>query len=205
MNYKRAREALKPRLRDYVESITEKSKGANMYVCPLCGSGKGRNHTGAFSIDPKEPTRFKCFSCGESGDIFDLIGAVENIPEPLDQLKKAGELYGIDLEREYTHMNIHTEIYTHKDTQEKDDLILYYRKCQSHIKETDYPAQRGLSEEVIKRFMLGYEPDFKKAGKHWKALIIPTGRYSYVARNTDLQAEEKDRYINDRDIEIQRK
>ena len=41
---------LKNALNLYVKGITEKSKGANMYICPLCGSGKGKNHTGAFSI-----------------------------------------------------------------------------------------------------------------------------------------------------------
>ena len=195
MDYTRAREELKPKLRDYVESITEKSKGANMYICPLCGSGKGKNHTGAFSIDPKEPTRWKCFSCEKGGDIFDLIGEVEHIAEPLNQLKKAGEIYGIEVQggnqnqpknKQYTHMDIHTDIYTHTDTEkEQEDKTAYFRECQSHLEETTYPQERGLSKETAIRFNLGYDPHFKvKGGQEIKALIIPTGRYSYVARNT---------------------
>ena len=35
MERQEAREQLKGQLRAYVESITQKSKGANMYVCPL--------------------------------------------------------------------------------------------------------------------------------------------------------------------------
>ena len=60
MDRQETREQLKGQLRHYVESITEKSKGANMYVCPLCGSGKGSHGTGAFSI--KDGVSWKCFS-----------------------------------------------------------------------------------------------------------------------------------------------
>ena len=72
MDRETAREQLKGNLRSYVEQITHKSKGANMYVCPLCGSGTGSHSTGAFSI--KDGTSWKCFSCNKGGDIFDLIG-----------------------------------------------------------------------------------------------------------------------------------
>ena len=203
MDFNRAREELKPRLKDYVESITTKSK-SGMYVCPLCGSGTGKSRTGAFSIDRKDPTRWKCFSCGESGDIFDLIGKVENITEPLAQLQRAGELYGVDLTRPAevaqnqpkkergTGMDIHTDTYT----QEKESLVPYFKECQSHLAETTYHTERGISAEVATRFMLGYDPHYTKGtgGAVWRALIIPTGKYSYVARNTDPSADDKNRY-----------
>ena len=48
----------------------------------------------------------------------------------------------------------------------------------SHIKETDYPQRRGLSEEVIERFKLGY-------GSQTKRLIIPITAGYYKARATD--------------------
>ena len=60
MNELEARELLKQRFKDYVESITQRSKGTNMYVCPLCGSGTGSKHSGAFSI--KNGVSWKCFS-----------------------------------------------------------------------------------------------------------------------------------------------
>lgn len=202
MDYNRVREELKPRLQEYVESITQKSKGNNMYVCPLCGSGQGHNHTGAFSIDRKDPTRWKCFSCGEGGDLFDLIGKYENITEPIDQLRRAGELYGARIaevahnqpkSEQYTDMNIHTDIYTHTDT---EDYIPYYRECQSHLAELDYHRKRGISDKIATRFMLGYDLNYRKStgGQVWQALIIPTGYTSYVARNTDPQADSKNRY-----------
>ena len=92
MDRHEAREQLKEQLKSYVESITHKSKGANMYVCPLCGSGTGSHSTGAFSI---KGTSWKCFSCNKGGDIFDLIGEYEGIADHSKQLKRAGELFGI--------------------------------------------------------------------------------------------------------------
>ena len=213
MDYSKAREELKPRLKDYVERTTAKSKGANMYVCPICGSGTGKSHTGAFSIDKKDPTRWKCFSCGRGGDLFDLIGEVEHISEPLAQLQRAGELYGIDLQsgntrreaykevaqnqpksEQHTHMDIHTDTYTQ---QEKEEASLqYFTERNKELTKTDYHTRRGISAELANRYMLGYDPHFTQGtgGKVWQALIIPTSMGSYVARNTDPNAGEKDRY-----------
>ena len=36
---------VKKYLINYVEEITKKSKGHNQYICPICGSGTGNNHT----------------------------------------------------------------------------------------------------------------------------------------------------------------
>lgn len=209
MDYRRAKEVLKPHLREYVESITERSKGGS-YVCPLCGSGTGANHTGAFSIDSKDPTRWKCFSCDKGGDIFDLIGAVENIPEPLAQLRRAGELYGVEIDgtaqadfrenqnqpktKRGTDVSIHTDVYTHTDKGE--ELRAYFRECHQRLQDTDYLQKRGISGEIANRFNLGYDPHYTKStgGRVWQALIIPTGYESYVARNMDGEAGSKDRY-----------
>lgn len=209
MEYERAREQLKGELRRYVESITKKSKGANMYVCPLCHSGEGHNGTGAFSI--KDGTSWKCFSCNEGGDIFDLIGKYEGIADHADQLKRAGELFGVtidshrrstareDFSPEYqnqpkteqnTQADIHTSAYTQAEAE--TDYRDFFLQAHSHIKETDYPQRRGLSQETIDRFKLGYVAEWRHPKAPAKApatprLIIPISRYSYLAR--DIRAE----------------
>lgn len=204
MDFKERAERVKPLLRSYVEQITEPSKGRNMYICPLCGSGTGKSHTGAFSIDQKDTTRWKCFRCGAGGDILDLIGAVEQITEPADRIRRAEEVLGLGqnqpkTERD-THMNIHTSTYTHTDTDNKESLLPYFQTCQRRLTETDYLNKRGISEEIAKRFMLGYEPQFKTYSQEherwevWKVLIIPTSNYTCIARNTDPEAGAKDRY-----------
>lgn len=41
------------------------------WVCPVCGSGEGKNATPALSANP-DGRHWRCFSCGTSGDAFDL-------------------------------------------------------------------------------------------------------------------------------------
>ncbi len=87
-----ALQAVRERLPEYVETVTTKSRGG-FYTCPLCGSGTGLNRTGAFRIHGE---RWRCFSCGKSGDVLDLIGEVERIPDFRDRARRAVELFGID-------------------------------------------------------------------------------------------------------------
>ena len=198
MDRQEAREQLKEQLKPYVESITHKSKGANMYVCPVCGSGTGSHSTGAFSI---KGTSWKCFSCNEGGDIFDLIGKHERITDYSEQLKRAGEHFGISIDsyrataqedfreyqnqpksEQYTHNNIHTTDYTQ-----------FFLQANRDIEKTSY--HRGLSIETLNRFKIGYVESWR----HPKApnapasprLIIPTSRESYLARDTRDQIPEE--------------
>ena len=201
MDRQEAREQLKGQLRPYVESITQRSKGANMYVCPLCGSGTGNHSTGAFSI--KNGTSWKCFSCNEGGDIFDLIGKYEGIADHSEQLKRAGELFGITIDsyrataqedfREYQNQP-KTEQYTHKSIHTAD-YTQFFLKANKDIEKTTY--HRGISLETLNRFKIGYVENWR----HPKApnapasprLIIPTSKESYLARDTreDIPEEQK--------------
>lgn len=211
MNYESAREEIKDRWEEILNRVTSPAKqrvnGRTSYICPFCGHG---THGDGLTFNPKgkDGRGLKCFgSCGFSGDIIDLIGKLENITDYTEQLKRAGEYIGITIDgyreenqnqpknEQHTDMDIHTYTYTQTDTEVKDNMA-YYRECQSHLKETAYLSQRGISEETAKRFMLGYDPHYTKGtgGAIWQALIIPTGRYSYVARNTDPEAGDKERY-----------
>ena len=202
MDRQEAREQLKEQLKSYVESITHKSKGANMYVCPLCGSGTGSHSTGAFSI---KGTSWKCFSCNKGGDIFDLIGEYEGIADHSKQLKRAGELFGIYIDsyrakaqedfreyqkqpktEQYTHSNIHTSTATADYTQ-------FFLQANRDIEKTSY--HRGLSLDTLNRFKIGYVENWRhpKAPKAPASprLIIPTSKESYLARDTREQIPEE--------------
>ena len=201
MDRQEAREQLKGQLRAYVESVTSKSKGANMYVCPLCGSGTGSHSTGAFSI--KDDTSWKCFSCNEGGDIFDLIGKYENIPDHSEQLKRAGELFGVTIDsyrattqedfREYQNQP-KTEQYTHNSIH-TTDYIQFFLQANRDIEKTSY--HRGITLETLNRYKVGYVESWR----HPKApnapasprLIIPTSKESYLARDTRDQIPEEQR------------
>ena len=217
MDRETAREQLKGDLRSYVEQITRKSKGANMYVCPLCGSGEGHNGTGAFSI--KDGTSWKCFSCNKGGDIFDLIGEYEGIADHTEQLKRAGEIFGITIDsyrssaredfnpapeyqkqgktEQYTHSNIHINAYIQQPQTAGADYTDFFLQAHSHIEETDYPQRRGLSKAVIDRFKLGYVAEWRHPNvpnaPASPRLIIPTAKGSYLARDTRTEIPEEQR------------
>lgn len=213
-----AREQLKGYLRNYVESVTQKSKGANLYVCPLCGSGKGKNGTGAFSI--KNGTSWKCFSCNAGGDIFDLYGAINGTADHNEQLRGISELYGVQVNsyrstaqedfrpayqnqpksEQYTHNNIHTSVYTQTQQTETADYTDFFLQAHKAIEQTDYWKRRGLSKETVDRFKLGYVAEWRhpKAPKAPTSprLIIPTSTGSYLARDTREQIPEEQRAYN---------
>lgn len=184
MNRQDAREQLKENLRNYVESITQESKGTNMYVCPLCGSGTGTHGTGAFSI--KDETSWKCFACGKSGDIFDLIGEHERLPDYNDQLKRAGELFGITIDRCKNPAKEDFSPAPEYMTEAEVDYTSFFLQAAKDITKTSY--HRGLSLQTLNHFKIGYVENWK----HPKApnapasprLIIPTSKYSYLARDT---------------------
>jgi replicative DNA helicase len=154
-------EHCKEQLQRYVESITELSRGSRAhYNCPLCPSGTGDKRTGAFSI---KDNRYKCFSCGESGDIFDLIAAVEGLePQSRAVFVRAGELLNVSAE------NIPTTKGVNKNPMNeapKRDYREYIEQCAAALKGNqaamDYlTGERGLSSGSMERFGIGYDPNF---------------------------------------------
>ncbi|MGT2735554.1 DnaB-like helicase C-terminal domain-containing protein [Streptococcus orisratti] len=186
---------IKNQLTNYVKGLTEHSIKGNRkgYICPLCGSGTGRNKTGALSID-KDGLRWKCFSCGRGGDIFDLIGFVEGIDNFSDQLNRASEIFNIPLGNysQYDFTNHHNDLnkkYKTISEKEGQDFIDFYKEAHAHINETDYAHKRGLSDETLNRFMIGYVKNWKHPNASENItgsprLIIPTARDSYFARDT---------------------
>lgn len=80
------------------------------------------------------------------------------------------------------------------------DYSEYYKQCQLQLDRTDYFRQRGISDEVIRRFRLGYddhcEAGFDQSGGKilWRAAIIPYSDHAYIARNTDRNAPPAERF-----------
>lgn len=173
---------LKGNLKTYLESITEKSKGKNMYVCPFCGSGKGKNKTGALSLTEDEQS-WKCFACGKSGDIYDLVGYEENITDFRKQAERLSEILDIDIEN--TDFKNTEKPIRKKEIEE--DLTPFFLQANKNLKNTDY--YRGISKATLDKYKVGYIEDWKnpKAPDTAPAtprLIIPTSQYSYLARDT---------------------
>lgn len=156
------KEELKELLPDYMELLEEQGKtenrGNDYYTCPFCGSGNKQNNTAAFHLIG---TKYKCFSCDEHGDIFDLVGYIERLPKG-DFIKHYNRT--LKIMRPYLDGNK-----PKKDREEyvpkfsiptvPVDYTEYLHKCHKNVTQTDYFSNRGLSKKIIDRFNLGYDSE----------------------------------------------
>ena len=181
-NEEAIKQQLKGQLRNYVESITEKSRGKNQYVCPLCSSGTGKNRTGAFTITDTGDN-WKCFACNEGGDIFDLVGKKRGLTGYKEQLDYLKGLYGYSLEANNNYVPP-----VRKEQQEEEqetDYTNFFLEANKNIEKTDY--HRGISLDTLNKFKIGYIENWKNPngkGQETPRLIIPTSNYTYLARDT---------------------
>lgn len=200
MDREQAKKYIHQRATDYLHP--DKSK--NGYICPICGSGSGRNGTG---ITTKDNVHYTCWvGCFTNEDIIDIIGRKYQITDYNSKLQKACEVFNITLEDSYIRNSSYNgfsteyqkqdkiERYTQKDEVETD-YTDFFLQANKNIYKTNY--HRGLSSSTLDRFKIGYIEEWT----HPKApnapssprLIIPTSKHSYLARDTrnDLTEEQK--------------
>lgn len=198
MNRDQAKEYVKGKLENYLIG-----KGINTFKPFHCLNPEHNDQNPSMSYD-RNRNKVHCFACGVDCDTFDLIGLEYGISDPKEIFEKAYELFNVSLENNFRRSpeedfkeHIERLTYNMYNTHNKSntDYTQYCKERAEHIAETDYPEKRGLSEDTIKRFGLGYDPNFELIpGKAFcKALIIPTGKGCFVARNTDPNAERHNR------------
>lgn len=150
------KDKLKELLHDYMEVLEEQGKtenrGNDYWVCPFCGSGDKKNYTAAFHVNG---TRYNCFSCNEHGDIFDLVAHIEGLPN--DWKKHYNRT--LKIMRPYLDGNKPEKNKSVKipNIAKEENYAEYLYKCHKNIAQTDYFSKRGLSKEIIDRFVLGYD------------------------------------------------
>lgn len=184
MNRDEAKATMKNMLADYLGR-----KGINTKKPFKCLNPLHNDTHPSMSFDRKR-NRVHCFSCGATYDIFSLIGAEYGLTNFNDQFKKACNIFGIILDQPAPRTLSASPRPAKKvaaDDEPEVDYTEFFREAHARINQTDYAKRRGLSDEIIERFNLGYVPDWR----HPKAppvvpgsprLIIPTSRTSYLAR-----------------------
>lgn len=189
------REQAKYYVKDQLESYLI-DKGISTRKPFTCLNPEHEDRHPSMSYDRKRK-KVHCFSCGADYDTFDLIQIDYNLTDPIEVFNKGYEIYNLNPEgntqgqkQDETEQNTQ---HTH-DTQEVQ-LNNYMLSCKARVKDTDYLKTRGLSDNIIDTYHLGYDPNFTRStgGKKWEAVIIPTGTDTYTARNTDITADKNDR------------
>lgn len=194
------REQAKEEAKRYTESYL-RGKGLNTRRPFKCINPQHADSHPSMSYDTRR-NKCHCFSCGADYDIFDLIGIEYGIVDDKEKFDKTYQVLNISItdnkpaapnQKQEFQKQPKTE---QKTEQKKTDYTDYFLKAHEQVKNTEYLHSRGLSDEIIERFKLGYDEHFNKGtgGADWKAVIIPTTKYTYTARNTAADAEKKDRY-----------
>lgn len=193
--YTMQREEAKEVVKGYLYSYLE-GKGCSTRKPFKCLNPQHTDGHPSMSYDRKR-NKVHCFSCGADYDIIDLIGIDYGLADSKDAFEQAYQLYGISIDNEYQQNQkvVKTTPKPKEEEKQAEDLTDYFLKANSKVSDTDYLHSRGLSDVIISRFKLGYEEHFNKGtgGKEWKAVIIPTTKYTYTARNTAANIDKKDR------------
>ena len=164
-----------------------------------CLSGTHKDNHPSMSYYKKNNT-LRCFSCETVYDTFDLVGLKYQLTDKKEIFKKALEVFDIELTSEspWKKKEQTKSIENKKDEEiimeKKIDYTNYLDECHSRIHDTDYWKTRGLSEETVKKYSIGYDPNFESNGFKFPALILPTGKNSYTARNILDEGKKENRY-----------
>ncbi|MDR0663497.1 MAG: DNA primase [Spirochaetaceae bacterium] len=141
---------------DYVK--LEKKSGRWWGRCPFHSE-----KTPSFTVDPERKTYY-CFGCHEGGGVINFVMEMDkiNFPQAVELLAKR---FGVPVIRENSGFTVNTD----EQDRKKDDLLGLYRRVAGSfhyiLTETaeggdalGYVRDRGISDESIRRFKLGYAP-----------------------------------------------
>ena len=149
--------------------VSLKKRGQNYWgCCPFHGE-----KTPSFSVNPGK-SMFYCFGCHEGGDIFKFIMKIENCGF-MDALKLLAGRYGIPVpERQKTAAEIAREKQRNSIYDANSLASRFYQAC---LLKTNYGKQalaylvgRGITQEIIERFTIGYALD------NFTALVASLGK-----------------------------
>lgn len=163
---------MKKYLDDYMRIKGRALREKNTYFCVLHDEQHPSLKSYWLNNDPTTGVRkAKCFSCGASLDIYDLVAALEGVKGLKEQYYRLCEVLGenITIEEE-------KEMEANKSKQKLtiEEVEAYISKC-NQMAGIPFWKERGITEKTILEYRLTY--DEKK-----RALVIPFGKEGYVQR-----------------------
>ena len=144
---------------DIVEVISGyiKLKKAGKDYKALCPFHKEKNPS--FFVSPSKQI-WHCFSCQNGGDIFSFVEKIEGI-EFVDALRILAQKAGVPLKREDPQLRSQRTV-LYEICGEATEF--FQKELAKNQKVREYLTNRGLKQETIKEFKIGYAPD------SWEAL-----------------------------------
>jgi len=147
---------------DFVELVSARTdlrrSGQNSYegLCPF-----HEERTPSFGIDPVQKVYY-CFGCQAGGDLFTFVQEAESV-DFTGALELLADRYGVALEREREDPR---EAERRRRRERLLELVArtsaYYERClwesQEGARAREYLAGRGLGEEILREFHVGYAP-----------------------------------------------
>lgn len=141
---------------DYIKL---KKSGAQNYsgLCPFHGE-----KTPSFSVHATRQF-YHCFGCGVSGDVFSFVQKIENITFP-EAVRLVAQKLNIPLPKasystpgEAKEARLRGQLL---DVHER--AVAFFRECLARpegARAREYLAGRGLNDEMVSKFRIGYAPD----------------------------------------------
>ncbi|MFM9054975.1 MAG: DNA primase [Solirubrobacterales bacterium] len=143
---------------EVVSAQTELKRSGARYqgLCPFHDE-----RTPSFSVHPDEKL-YHCFGCGVGGDIFDFVCETSGLEFP-EAVETLAERYGVEVTRVEQDPEAEARSKARKRLQELLDRVAsFYSSTLTSSKEAsdsrEYLASRGLGEEVLASFGVGYAP-----------------------------------------------
>ncbi len=146
---------------DIVEVINAhtdlRRQGARMVgLCPF-----HEERTPSFSVDPQEKL-YHCFGCGVGGDVIKFVEEKEGLGFA-EAVELLADRYGVELEREKEDPRAEVRRQQRRRLEQLlDRTAAFYAAflwdAQEAAKAREYMAERGLGEEVLRAFGVGYAP-----------------------------------------------
>ena len=114
--------------------------------------------TGSFHVNQNKQI-YKCFGCGEGGDVINFIMKIENL-DFMEAVKLLAEQNGIEFKTNLSEADkIKMEnIKLMQDIHLSAARFYFSNLISSKNPGYDYLRKRGLSDKIIKKFGLGYSP-----------------------------------------------
>ncbi|HBC96031.1 MAG TPA: DNA primase [Clostridium sp.] len=134
------------------ESVKLKKSGRNyMGLCPF-----HHEKTPSFSVS-RDKQIYKCFGCGEAGNVFTFIMKYKNLSFP-EAVKLLADRVNIDID--FDKGSSHRKNTFQKLYKLNTSAARYFFNCLKKSESArNYLSNRGITENTIRRFGLGYSVD----------------------------------------------